>query len=287
MSIDYPCWSERSDFLSFFTRNTKNVYTLTVPLLTSLFQNKFFLKSITIGIQTQQFYNNQNRTICSWIHTKLLLPWHIYTNLIPHYSFKKIANKKVLNSFTNKNFEENLASWYYHTFIRFVEHCSGKKTLFQFYPFLSKSIGFENALRYKKWLPRMVFYERKLGHRFFLEEALHLIHLSFVLKDPKIITSWLKAMILRISFWKTRSIFRFLKYLFHNYFRYIFEELGVKGLKIKLKGKISAAGNSRKRTILYRVGQTSHSNLDLRVSHSKKTINTFTGVMGFQVWLFY
>jgi len=35
----------------------------------------------------------------------------------------------------------------------------------------------------------MVFYERKLGHRFFLEEALHLIHLSFFLKDPKVVTS--------------------------------------------------------------------------------------------------
>lgn len=35
----------------------------------------------------------------------------------------------------------------------------------------------------------MVFYERKLGHRFFLEESLHLIHLSFILRDPKIFVS--------------------------------------------------------------------------------------------------
>ena len=63
----------------------------------------------------------------------------------------------------------------------------------------------------------------------------------------------------------------------------IFDELGIKGLKIKLKGKISAAGNSRKRTILYRVGNTSHSSINLRVLHNFKKINTFTGVMGFQV----
>jgi ribosomal protein S3 len=90
-------------------------------------------------------------------------------------------------------------------------------------------------------------------------------------------------MILRISFWKTRSIFRFLKYLLNNYFVYIFSSLGVKGLKLKLKGKISAAGNSRKRTIMYRVGSTSHSTVDLRVLQEIKTVNTFTGVMGFQV----
>jgi ribosomal protein S3 len=94
-------------------------------------------------------------------------------------------------------------------------------------------------------------------------------------------------MILRISFWKTRSIFRFLKYLFHNYFKYTFNQLDVKGLKIKLKGKISAAGNSRKRTILYRVGKTSHSKTSIRVVNENTTISTFTGVMGLSVWIFY
>jgi ribosomal protein S3 len=90
-------------------------------------------------------------------------------------------------------------------------------------------------------------------------------------------------MILRISFWKTRTIFRFLRYLFLIYFTHIFAELKIKGLKIKLKGKISAAGNSRKRTILYRVGKTSHSTLDLKVVHTSDSIVTFTGVMGFQI----
>ena len=90
-------------------------------------------------------------------------------------------------------------------------------------------------------------------------------------------------MILRISFWKTRSIFRFLKYLFFNYFQHVFSDLKVKGLKIRLKGKISAAGNSRKRTILYRIGKTSHSTTSLRVLNEFTTINTFTGVMGFNL----
>jgi hypothetical protein len=35
----------------------------------------------------------------------------------------------------------------------------------------------------------MAFYERNLGHKFFLEEALNLIHLSFTLRDPKIVIS--------------------------------------------------------------------------------------------------
>lgn len=69
----------------------------------------------------------------------------------------------------------------------------------------------------------------------------------------------------------------------NNYFVHIFDDLGAKGLKIRLKGKISVAGNSRKRTILYRVGKTSHSEVSLRVLQDMRTINTFTGVLGFQI----
>jgi len=72
-----------------------------------------------------------------------------------------------------------------------------------------------------------------------------------------------------------------------SHFYYIFKELGVKGLKIKLKGKISVAGNSRKRTILYRIGKTSNSEVSLKTDYTKTNIHTFTGVMGFHVWIFY
>ena len=210
-----------------------------------------------------------------------------YTNLQPHKSFSYITSKKILSLFSTNKIREDIIPLYYNTLIRFMEHCSGKKIFIQLYPFLNQNITYDYVVRYKAWITRMKSYERRLGHKFFFEEALHIMHLSFTLRDSSLFSSWLKAMILRISFWKTRTIFRFLRYLFLIYFVHIFPELQIKGLKIRLKGKISAAGNSRKRTILYRVGQTSHSKLNLRVSHSKQTINTFTGVMGFQVWLFY
>lgn len=72
-----------------------------------------------------------------------------------------------------------------------------------------------------------------------------------------------------------------------NFFQQSFASLGVKGFKVRLKGKISAAGNSRKRSILYRVGQTSHSTLNLKVAAEVDTIITFTGVMGLSVSIFY
>jgi len=66
-----------------------------------------------------------------------------------------------------------------------------------------------------------------------------------------------------------------------------FNYLGIKGLKIRLKGKISAAGNSRKRNIIFRSGKSSYASVNLKCLHTISTIPTFTGVMGFQVWVFY
>jgi len=70
-----------------------------------------------------------------------------------------------------------------------------------------------------------------------------------------------------------------LRYLFSPYFK----ELGFKGLKLRLKGKISVAGNARTRTLRYAIGQTSYSQFNHRVVSDFNTINTFTGVLGFRI----
>ena len=210
------------------------------------------------------------------------------TNLVPVIFLKKYFIKRISSFSHLTHFQENLVTtWTYNFFIRFLEYCTGKKILLQTSSFINHHVPTEFAAIFKKWVPRMGFYEKRLGHKFFFEESLHILYLGFVLRDARLLNAWLKSLIQRISFWKTRLIFRFLKYLFQNYFTYLFPKLGVKGLKIKLKGKISAAGNSRKRTILYRKGQTSHSTVDVRIAHELSVINTFTGALGLQIWIFY
>jgi ribosomal protein S3 len=77
--------------------------------------------------------------------------------------------------------------------------------------------------------------------------------------------------------------FHYLKYLFKYFFSSIFSELKVKGLKFKLKGKVSVAGNSRTRTVVYQVGHVSHSTYDNKILHSFDLVRTFTGVIGLQI----
>jgi len=211
----------------------------------------------------------------------------LHTNLIPNSSFRSYVKTRSLRMFGNNSYRKVVAFWYYATLVRFIQFVFGSYVLFQFFPFLDKMVHVSFVSRYQLWMRKLNYFERRLGHRFFLEEGLHIIHMSFYEKDVKLIHSWLTAIITRISFWKTRFIFRFIKYIFLNHFQPMFADLNAKGFKIKLKGKISVAGNSRKRTILFRAGKNSHTNLNLRVLHHKNTIVTFTGVMGFQIWIFY
>ena len=72
------------------------------------------------------------------------------TNLTPHKSFNKQFSKKVLNSFANRLFREDLIPLYQNTLIRFIEFCTGKKAMFQFYPFVNQHVEKDYMVRYKK-----------------------------------------------------------------------------------------------------------------------------------------
>ena len=82
-------------------------------------------------------------------------------------------------------------------------------------------------------------------------------------------------------------LFRYIKYLVRHLFFTVFDDLQFKGFKLKLKGKISVGGNSRARTLMYRVGETSQSTFKNKITHDLNFVYTFTGVMGFQLWFYF
>jgi hypothetical protein len=241
--------------------------------------------------------NNQNGLLnliygggASVINAAHMIPHQLsyVTNIYPDGRHLRGATSSFKPAKTQEfSFSSDVSPWINDSIVRLIEHSSGSSALLQHSMHAENMVDTKSKLEYKKWISRMAYYERNLGHRFFMEEALHIIHLSFRYHDVTLFSSWLKAIITRISFWKTRSIFRFLKYVFNNYYKFAFNSLSIKGIKIRLKGKISAAGNSRKRTILFRSGRNSYSSVNIKCLHEFKTITTFTGAMGFQVWFFY
>ena len=71
------------------------------------------------------------------------------TNLQPHNKFAFVMFKKIYAFFANNKIHKNIIPLYYHTLIRFIENCSGKKALLQFYPFVNQCIEKDFVVRYK------------------------------------------------------------------------------------------------------------------------------------------
>ena len=195
--------------------------------------------------------------------------------------------KKLLRSTATSVFKPILSLWYHHSLIGFIESCSGKKAVLHIGPFIENALTFEDKARINGWASRAVRFQRILGKKIFAREALMLVVLALKLKDPTFLASWIRAMLKRLSFWKSRLIFRYIKFLLRVTLQSSFNYLHLRGVKFRLKGKISVAGNARTRTLFYKVGDTSHSKMDNKVAYDLSFVGTFTGVQGFKLWFFY
>ena len=209
------------------------------------------------------------------------------TNIWPSSFFHFTLKRKILKIFSFNKFLPNVTMWYYNILIRFMESCTGKKIFLKFNPFIENFLSFTDIARCNMWSIRINSFQKLLGPKIFLNESLRIMHIALRFKDPTFFANWIKGMLNRMSFWKYRLLFRYIKFAMRYLFWLYFSELQFKGLKIKLKGKISVAGNARTRTLVYRIGETGYSKIDNRVLCDSSTINTFTGVLGFKIWFFF
>lgn len=208
-------------------------------------------------------------------------------NLAPLPLFQKVYRRRVLRLLRLKRFLPNTIIWSYLTLVRFIELLTGKYVYLKFNPFVQTSLSFLDLARCQMWEGRVGGFKKALGPRIFLNESIQIIYLAIKFKDPTFLTNWIDEMLTRIKFWSYRQIFRYLKYVLKVLLRPYFSDLGFKGLKLKLKGKIAVAGNARTRTLFYRIGETSHATMDNRVHQAFRTFETFTGVLGFRLWFFF
>ena len=209
------------------------------------------------------------------------------SNLTTLNSVNYVIRRKFLRLISSNAFSVDLSFWYYKTLLQFIENCSGRKALLNFGPFVENSLTFEDRARCTLWNNRVTGFQRIMGHRIFVYEALSIVAIAIRLKDPTFLSNWIRGMLKRLSFWRYRLIFRYLKFLLRHIFKPNFHLFGFRGVKLSLKGKISVAGNARTRTLFLRVGDTSHSKMDNKVSYDLSLVNTFTGVLGFKLFFYY
>lgn len=209
------------------------------------------------------------------------------TNILPNFTLFFTFKKKILKLFSYDKFSPSSSPFYINSLIRFFEHCSGKGVILKSNMFLNNFLSYSEKAQCFNWSLKVKIFRKMLGPRLFLAESLEILYLAFKLKDPFFLSNWLLNMMKKISFWKYRLFFRYLKYALRYFFVPIFKDLNVKGIKFRLKGKISVAGNARTRTILQRTGVTGHASFKNKVVQELSLVKSFTGVMGLKVWIFF
>jgi hypothetical protein len=75
-------------------------------------------------------------------------------------------------------------------------------------------------------------------------------------------------------------------FLFH--YRYFFVYiLNIEGFFIKVKGKLSVAGNAKKKVFFYKIGKVNLSKKINKIEHSQSVIKSTYGVLGLNMFLSY
>ena len=208
-------------------------------------------------------------------------------NFLPNKFFFTLIKKKIIKIFNHKKFNSSIAPFYANTLLRFLENISGKKIFVKFHSFVGNVLTFDEKLTCLLWAQKLKNFRQILCPRLFLSESLEIIFIALKLKDPYLLSNWIINMFQKISFWKFKLFFRYLRYIFRYFFFTLFSELSIKGIKFQLKGKISVAGNARTRTIRQIIGKAGYSTFRNKVVYDLNLVKTFTGVQGLKIWIFF
>lgn len=133
------------------------------------------------------------------------------------------------------------------------------------------NVGRENLLvRYKYVFPK--YY---LRHSY-INEALYI---AIFYKDLRFFVHYLRITFKDVNFFKHKFLIYFLRAVFNNLNMVTNQLAGTRGLFVKFRGKVSQAGNSRKKRFLVGCGQISTSQ-SATYEIEKFQIKTFTGAIG-------
>ena len=259
-------------FKYIFASSFKNLFNTITAVKPALSLN-YTLKNQLFGT----FFLNKSNFIS---RTNLLPNKHFFTIL--HKRYRKIASANYSITALKR------VSVPYHTsaLVNFLAHSTGRDVSINVVPKIFKTLGPFDKARCSSWTYRANPFSRMLGPRIFINESVRLMYLSVMNRDTELFVNWTKAMMNRLTIWKHKHLFRFMKFVIGSLFAPKFAQMGIKGIRMQIKGKVGVAGNSRKRTYFYKVGQVGHSNFQIQAYHDITCIDTFTGVLGFQVWIY-
>ncbi len=103
----------------------------------------------------------------------------------------------------------------------------------------------------------------------YFNEVIYLFLVNIFLKNSKNICKFIKKKLEKVHFKEHRRYFLFFFRIINEYLKGNFKLLKIDGLLMKFKGKLGRGGNSRTKTMFFRVGKTSQGDKNLALNTNK------------------
>ena len=104
-------------------------------------------------------------------------------------------------------------------------------------------------------------------------------------KDVNYFYKWFIKVFEKNFYRKHKKLLYTLKLFFKNYLFIYFKFFNCLGFLLKIKGKISVGGNSKKRSYMIKLGSSSLSKKNIKFNFYKGLVRTSVGVLGFKLFL--
>ena len=114
-----------------------------------------------------------------------------------------------------------------------------------------------------------------------------LLLLSLKIKDLEFITKWLRRLLERHDFKNHKKYIQLIKFLICERVVLYKNYLKIKGVYLKISGKVGVGGSSKKRKNYSIFGEVSNSNKDLKQTRSEFIISTKSGILGIKFIIYY
>jgi len=227
------------------------------------------------------------------------------------YNFNLInkLNKKLIKNLTNYNFKylffymnynylksqsNQFISSYYLNNLFFVKYFIVR---FIYFYMFDKNILF-NIKKNKLLLKEKTFNSETIINKIrrlnYLKEInilpkifLELILVFLYSKDSIFFKNALKYILENIHLRKHKRFLYNLKILLNFILDVYADTFNILGLYIKIKGKIGVGGNSKKKKYNFKKGSFSFTKKNQKLSYNKDVIRTYSGVLGFEIYLTY
>lgn len=167
----------------------------------------------------------------------------------------------------------------------FFENFFKKNIFLKIYPNISLSKSITTFI--KKLHKKFFYMQTSLGRNFFFKEFIYSIFYLYKYKDVTFFKNFLKKTMERIFFVKHKKFLYFLKLLITYLFPIFYKFYGARGFYMDTRGKLSVAGDAKKRHYSIKQGVYSFSKISYKMEYTKEIIRTVTGVLGINLIITY